>query len=971
MLLPRCLLGKVISVCATLLSACGLSWAEYVISAFNQERGGPANRINGVYSDQQGFVWLATFEGLIRFDGATHTRFNTANHPGLLGGVFALTQGHDGTIWALSSTSVLLRFDAAGIQSWQGPVTYAAERFGKLPTTPQGRPLLDDLHGFVTIDENDEWVRFLHYEWKAEIPDYYTVDPLGQLWVATRSGQLFLFGEEGKRVIDLGLSPGQPQVISALVALEDSAVVLSVNGQLAIMDCATLAIQWIDRDQLYIPQRRLRISAGSTRSEFWVASISGDVFRVREEQGQFSVKVIDLGVPGPHMVNSLHRVADGRVLIGTYDRGLLTLLPRTGVSYAPADGLGGALVNAVIDDGSGGLLIAHGRGLTQYTEGRFHSISNAVLPTGQYLLDVYRDRQGRLWTSSLSGLPIVREEDGSWRKFTEFAGLAVGGFRTFAEDNDGVLWVGAERGLVAYDNNGIRTYGVDDGMRSTFVLSLFADADNRLWFGTARGGLHVLVDGQISPIDIIDRAGRPLSQRTVFSITPDESGVLWVGVTGGLMRIRNDEVTFLDLAESLGYTTFFHVVSDHSGYFWLSTSRGLLRVPRDELVAAVETADPTRIRTLRLLTAADGLPGNAVRANSRTFRAANGFLWFGMENGLFGFQPAKIRERPTKVATYITSLEVNGEEIGGDWVHTHRSHSVAYGKNRIQIHFTSPVFIDAESTRFVAKLEGFDPDWRVLENRFIDYTNLRPGRYHFRVRLMEADPDNQELTASLALTVTPQFWQTPLFIVLFVALALVVIAGSFKFRLHFLYNRQKMLQRLVEQRTEEIQLQHAELQQTNQKLANLNQEKNEILSIVAHDLRNPLAAVESVANLLLADARKGRYSEVESLLSGQINSVEQMRELIQQLLDNKRIEQGLILATIKPVDATALFRQVARLFHHKLIQKSLRLDISGISLDSIYVAADPVLLRQVLENLLSNAIKFSLKVTPSGYALGA
>lgn len=946
-------------ISAGLLSVASAS-SQYVITQFNQRTIGPANRINGVFTDHTGFVWLATFDGLVRFDGASHVLFDASDHPALLGGVYALAEGEPGTIWTLSTSGSLIRLRSGKIHTWPMPSAMAVERIGVMQMLPNGRPLIADQDGFLTIDDDDAWVRFLQYSWGDDIPDFYEIDAMGSVWVGTRTGRIFRFQDGSMNEVHYDLPIAAAPRINGMAAFEDGSIIISINGQLAVANARSAQLEIIPAETFLLADRRLRFSRLGTGDDFWVSSISGVVYRIEKHNGTYSAGIIQLDTSGPHMVNSIELLPDGRVHIGTYDRGLLMLFPRSGRAYSVRDGLHGPIVNAIIqtpDDN--GLLIAHSLGLSWYFEGTFTPIVNEWLSHSEYLIDAFKDNMGRVWISRLALVPIVREADGTWRQAHEFEGLDIGGFRSFAQDREGTLWVGAERGIARLQNGQVSTFTAADGLNSEFILSLYPDSDGRLWIGTARAGLHLLQDGVIRRVDPIGTDAIPAPRRTVFGMMGDDKGQIWGGITGGVFLVRDGTVRFLDLFNHLGSSSFYHAVSDGKGYIWLTTSRGLLRLVQSELEAAMLAGDPELIRNTRLLTSADGLPGDALRANCRIHRAVDGTIWFGLEQGLFGLNPEQVHERPRNITTRITDIQVEGASFALIDHSAHRTLSVPAQNARIQIRYTAPVFIEADSALFSVQLEGFDPDWRITPNRFVEYTNLRPGNYRFRVRLADSDPNNTALESILLLQIPPLFWQTPWFIAGLILVALAMIALSFKLRTRYLYQQQVNLRRIVDLRTHEIQHNHELLKESHKQLAALNQEKNEILSIVAHDLRNPLGALESIAVLLKDEIEQGNVAEVQELLNAQFSSARQMRELIDQLLNDNKLEQGLVMASIEPVDVSALFRQVAIAFKHQLSEKQLRLDTSAIPVDSVWASADPVLLRQVLDNLISNAIKFS------------
>jgi signal transduction histidine kinase/DNA-binding response OmpR family regulator len=537
---------------------------------------------------------------------------------------------------------------------------------------------------------------------------------------------------------------------------------------------------------------------------------------------------------------------------------------------------------------------------------------------------------------------------------------------TLYVDRTGILWIGTySGGLDAFDPSQDRQarfthYRHDpENPRSLgegAVNSILEDRAGVLWVGTSGGGLCSLDrDAQIftcyrnDPQDLDS-----LSNNTVMAIHEDREGLLWIGTSGGLNRFAPQSGTFslYTTADGLAHDAVAGILEDGDGRLWLSTARGLSHF------------DPAT-RIFRNYTASDGLQGDSF--GSRAYhKASTGELLFGGPNGLTHFNPDDIQGNPYIPPVVVTSLRLADEPVtvGGDSplqrsILDTQDLVLSYDDRILSFEFAALSYSSPDKNRYRFKLEGFEEDWREVDSarRFATYTNLDPGDYVFRVMGSNNDGLWNEQGASIALTVTPPWWETAWFRIGLGVLAVGLILGGYRWRVRTVEARNRTLEAQVEERTKQLQVASKAAVEAQQAAEAANQAKSMFLASMSHELRTPLNAILGFAHLLARDPGiSAQQSEILDVIN---RSGEHLLGMVNDILSLSRIEAGRIELRQETFHLVQMLRDIGRMFQSRAEGKGL-----GFSLElegglPEWVQGDAGKLRQVLINLLGNAVKFT------------
>jgi signal transduction histidine kinase/DNA-binding response OmpR family regulator/streptogramin lyase len=636
-----------------------------------------------------------------------------------------------------------------------------------------------------------------------------------------------------------------------------------------------------------------------------------------------------------------------------------------------------------------------------------NDVRNKNSPGSDYVISVMEVEKGILGIGyHRGGFDLFNTKTG---KFTHHLpqknnpkSLSASSVNIVFKDHEGDWWVGTWGGGLGLYNKNAREFTwyqqnlAGRSMSNNFVHSINEDNDGNLWIGTDVG-LDVLdkKTGQITHYQNNPDDPGSLSHNIVVDILTDHAGNLWLATARGLSIFNKKNRIFKTYSEKDGLPNNMirSIEEDHKGNLWIASNRGLSKF------------DPVT-KIFRNYSIDDGLQGNQFKPHA-SYRAKDGALFFGGSNGLNFFYPDSLKDNTFIPPVYLTDLQVFNRSITvhskDSALHEHISEAkeifLAYDQSVFTLEFAALNYTLPEKNMYAYKLEGFDEEWNYVgHKRAATYTNLDPGEYTFHVRGSNNDGLWNERGTSIKITIVPPFWLTWWFKAI---IAAITVAGGFllvRARIDSMNRQKAELERLVKERTtevneqkealegqaenmqalnEQLQAQTDFLQSMNKELQNqkaeilekreeaevarqeaeqANQAKSIFLATMSHEIRTPMNGVIGMASLLADTSLTAEQQEYTEIIR---TSGESLLGVINDILDFSKIESGKMELEEKDFDLRTCIEEVLDLFADKA---------AGIGLDLIYqldndvpnqVAGDSLRLRQVLLNLVGNAIKFT------------
>ena len=750
-------------VCAGAQSADGRPEAvRYLRDTFRSDRGFPGGGVSAIAQTPDGYLWIGTERGLLRFDGL---RFEAAQ-PSAAGAlpitrVLGLTTDVDGTLWVRLQGARLVRYRQGLFEDVSTPIVLAEAGFTAMSAVQSGSVLIVGLRGGLVRARDGAFQTLVPGE---TLPNSIAISlaetPGGHVWIGTR---------------DIGL-----------FSLRDG-VVTSVPAPL--------------------PDRKINCLLPAGERDLWIGTDAG----IALWNGD-ALTTIDLpSVAGGQQVLAMIRDRDGNIWAGTA-RGLVRFDASGTITFDERNAAAGMAVTALFEDREGNLWVGSARGIERFRASAFttYASGDAGRNRGPVFVDaedrvwfapadgglswLQGSRSGRITSANLAddvvysiagdartlwigrqrgGLTqlVRRGDDVSTTTFTERDGLARGSIYAVHRSADASTWAASLTDGVSRIREGkIATYTTADGLPANSVTSMVDRPDGSTWFGTPNG-LAVFANGawQRSPI----RDALPSTD--IISLESSDD-VLWVGTAAGLVLVRDGRVQAPDGLPAALREPIHGIVDDRRGSLWVATSTRVLRVARDRLAAG--SAGDGDVREYGV---ADGLRStDAVKRFRQVATDREGRIWFSMNRGLSMIDPVLAIGSAAPAIVHLESIAADGAALD-----PRRPLRLSSPRQRITFSYAGLSLSVPERVRFKYRLDGFDRDWSepTLAREAV-YTNLNPGSYRFRVMASNSEGAWNGAEAAADMTIVPVFWQTAWFRLSAVAALALAALGFYRLHIH-------------------------------------------------------------------------------------------------------------------------------------------------------------------------------------------
>ena len=735
--------------------------AQSRFDSWTTDNGLPQNSISDIVQTRDGYLWLATYGGLVRFDGSRFVVFDRSTDGIRSQRIVRLHEDHTGTLWALTEEGMLIRYRSGRFTTFGTEHGLPESNALRIEESDDGQLWITLVDAIVRFD-GDHAVAFV----PTDFPHGITMaqPPLGfaDVWWSHDS--------TGLHVLVAGRVKTYP-IDDNLLAGVITRINIDGSGNLWVRTNTDRVLKVRDgrvdhyslRDGIPLNERIGNFYA-DRRGNIWFGEANGRVYRIRNGTSEL---MSELGLL------TLFEDREGSTWLGTNGGGLYRVRDFTFSVYSQNEGLSSNLVYPIFHDRRGTLWVGTwGGGLNRYEHGRFSAYGMAHGLPGTLITAISEDRSGRLWIASDGGLGFLQNE--RFTPYTDVTGLLRGAVAAIHEDRNGVLWFGTGDGLVRMADGGLTRYTVRDGLSNNRVIALYEDRSGALWIGTFQG-LARFAGGRF--VKYQERDG--LVGSWVRAIHQDPDGVLWVGTyDGGLYRLAGDRLTRFSRREGLHDNGVFQILEDDNGFLWMGSNRGISRVSRRELNDVAEG----RRRTITPIVfgTKDGLLSiecNGGRQPSG-WKTPDGRLWFPTMGGVAVVDPAHVRIDTTSPLALIEGLQVAGQSVDLTDMLT-----VPADASSFTIRYTAPSFIKPEEIRFRYRLAGLDDDWvEAGDARSVTYHRTPAGTYQFTVIAANHHGVWSTSGGSMRIVVLPPFWRTWWFAALSAAALFAFVAMGHEIR---------------------------------------------------------------------------------------------------------------------------------------------------------------------------------------------
>jgi signal transduction histidine kinase/ligand-binding sensor domain-containing protein len=735
---------------------------QYRIDSWTTDNGLPQVSVNSISQTRDGFIWMTTFGGLVRYDGLRFQVFNTGNTKGLRGSRFSrLEEDAEGNLWMSTEGQGLTRYKDGVFTTYTTENGLPDNFVAALWIGPEGRLVIEITGKLFTWDGQ----AFVANVPQPGEPD---ITPLHRL----KNGAAWFYEDSHLRKYENGkVTVDFPTDLAILRGYEDGAgrLWLAVDGKDTLFMMRDGKVTEYHSSNGF-PEFRMGIVIEDKSGDLWFGA--GDGLYHYDGQKFSRYSTIEGLVRG--IVTAVYQDREGTIWAGT-SGGLSRLTRRTITTYSAADGIASDNVYPIYQDSEGRIWIGSWVGLTLYENGAFRNAGKDLGVDKELIMSLLRDSRGNFWIGTWSGL-IMPEENHAHRPPPNI--LSGMNIRAIHEDKAGNIWFGTSNGLVRFDGREYKSFSQKEGLPAKGVYVLQEDRAGTLWIGT-ENGLVAYKDGSFT--SIAEKYGT--GGNIVRSIYEDADGVLWIGMyDSGIYRFKDGIFNHYTTENGLFDNGAFKIVEDDLGNFWISCNLGIYRVRKDDFndLADGRIGELTSV----LYNKRDGMLNSECNGGGQNagLRARDGRIWFPTQQGVAVLDPRTIPINTTPPPVVIESLIVDTKPID-----QYRAIELQPGQSSLEIHYSGLSFINPELVKFKYKLEGLDRDWIDAQTRRTAYySHIPPGNYTFKVLAANRDGVWNEVGASVVLSVLPPFWQTWWFLVLAAIAVTLIVFTLYRRRINLL-----------------------------------------------------------------------------------------------------------------------------------------------------------------------------------------
>jgi signal transduction histidine kinase/ligand-binding sensor domain-containing protein/CheY-like chemotaxis protein/HPt (histidine-containing phosphotransfer) domain-containing protein len=951
----------------------------------------PQGTVHTTLEDSQGYVWIGTEDGLVRYDGRELHRYSYSarDRTGLPGNfVQKIVEDANHDLW--------LAIRGSGLAHWRR----ATDSFSVLRHDPRRRDSLT-----------------------SDIVNSISLDSRGRLWVGTSDGGIDVVDPVTEHIAHFTHDSSNRDSLASNhvnTLVRDSSDTLWIGTDAGLdrlnSDERTFThYGHFDAGKGSDVTQVLRDRSGS----IWVGTQGGGLVKIDPNGHVEHIYRHDARDPGSLASDSVHALLEdggGQIWVGTtegldlFDRRLGRFAHYRHNPMDPSSLRDSDILS--LSEGSGGLLWVGTRagGVSRWNRHAWELGAQRPEWLAGSGVTAFADGQGRqLWVSSLGhGLARLNEDTGTWTTIDQVVGRADAlGDRNIMSlhlDRHGALWIGTmNAGLkVLAPNGSLRSIPVRPGdPRSTSaagIMTIHEAGDGRLWVGTYGGGVNIVdpdsgaiqqlpygkdepgtfSSGMVTAIvqdqtgnfwvgtlagglNLVDRNGRvqrvfrhdpedpsSLASNTIYALKVDAEGRLWAAPeSGGLQRIAGnsgspDSIRFMSMSSADGLTgsQIYGILADSAGRLWLSGNAGLTRYdPRDD--------------TTKSFHVEQGAQGEEFNYNA-FHQLRDGRLCFGGPGGFNVFDPTKLTEHSEPPRVALTSIAVMGKEIERKLPYWRIDEvNLAADASIVSLDFATLNYTSTRRNQLSYRMAGLTDNWIDLGTQTrISLTNLEPGDHVLEVRGATRNSDWSRVPLRLRIHRAPPAWRSPTAFAAYAALSLLLISWFVAAQ-----RQRSRDQAAAHARLEaEVASRTRALRETNRQLEEAAQARSSILARMSHELRTPMNGVVGMTELLL---RTPQSATQERLTRTIRSSADLLLHILNDLLDLSKAQADKIRLEQIPIDLGLVLEESAALFAGSARDKSIELTVCPPINPTTTLLGDPLRIRQILLNLIGNAVKFT------------
>jgi ligand-binding sensor domain-containing protein/signal transduction histidine kinase/DNA-binding response OmpR family regulator len=828
---------------------------NYNFYNYSTENGLPTNDYQYLYQDSYGFLWLASFDGLFRWDGYTFKKYY-----------------HDEKdSRSLDNNIVYSIYEDSQKRLWIGTIEglnlydYATDKFTRCTIRKKGEripinSILEDQHHQLWLGTSNGLCRYNyetnHAEWFFNHVDddvifCMTVDAFGNIWTGTFNSGIRKFNPFSKTFLSYKHINGDihslcsNRIKSILADKENKIWVGTEDRGISVLSNNGVIVNQYDNfsKENSISHNNIICLYEDKNQTIWIG-VSRDVAYYIDKGHSVPTALTNNAQNNNHdkliSISSIREDKFSNIWFASNTYGLFytnnnkNTFKNYSQNLNTIKGLKSTVITCFYEDKKGLIWLGtNGSGLLKF-DPLHHSFSMCNIPSlnGQAINDIKGDKRGKIWIATWGeGIkqldPVTNQVTNYLNDPANNNSLISNNVKALLPD-DSLIWIGSHgEGLAAYDTKHNRFINYKNNSSIPFQMHdpawinhLFKDSQKRLWISTYSGVF--VFDGKKLSHFVHTTESSSISSNSVNMVTEDNTGKIWIISELGLDQFDNTSKRFIRFTAKYNLPeTMKAIVVDRNNRLWISSNEGIISFDQQKM-------------QIKRYDANDGLQGNTFFQKS-VLKGENGMLYFGSPKGMNVFNPDSLKPVHLPSFFYFTNLYIYNKlqrpgETGSPLKQVLSftdTLTLTQKQSYFSIEFTAINLYAPAKTEYSYKLEGMHDQWIDIQaERKVSFTNLEPGNYTLKIRYTDADGEWQKVTNNLYIVILPQWWQTWWFKILALLFCASAVVGVFYLRVASIRKRNKFLKAEVAKRTHQLNETNSNLIEQNDEIK-LQKEKLE------------------------------------------------------------------------------------------------------------------------------------------------
>lgn len=929
------------------------------------EEGLPQASVETIVQDEKGYIWLGTNDGLARYNGYEFETYRNEIdvENSIIGNyIVNLNTDRNNNLWAATTDGLSkINLDTYDIRNYDDDDGFVSTTITYVLVTKENKILVGTAEGLYIYDnENDKFIRILYEEENEEISKIYCLaeDSLGYIWIGSEDGLRKIKIDSEYKCISYKFINIINDGIYDVFCDNEKVYVGTFQSGLYKFDMENNdEFKIYNMDDYDIPSNSIQRIYKDSRGILWIGTQNGLV-KANLDEKMFSTYINQDFDRHSLIDNEVYAIIEdksGLMWVGTYG-GVGCFDAENKIRHYKVNpysevSLKDNMIHGIYEDDNGLIYLGTNQSginvldeknkkvdvIDKNTSG-MNLISNTITDICGY--DKY------VFAGTNEGLSIIDTVNKTSESYDGVNGLNIKKIKSLYVDSRGYLWIGTINGLYKMDIETRKITNLSDifdnnKITDKYIECIYEDKEGVMWFGSFLGGGLTKYDPRTNSVKNYAHIDgeNSLSNGSVRTIVQDNEGYLWIGTSGGLNRfdINKEEFIKYTTLDGLSNNTVYGILLDSSDNLWMSTNYGISYFNKKE----------KRFSNLNIN---DGLQSNEFNGASY-FKRKDGELLFAGINGLNIINPDDVISDK-----YVTNVKFDRFKLNGVEIDRINNKVFKYNENNIEIKLFVDDYKYAKNIKYYYSIKGDGNEWLPMDSNTITLSNLKPGKYEFRVKAKNSNGIYSEEN-SLSFEILPIFWKSPTAIVLYILLSLLFLG----FIIYVKNKKMNILNSMVDLRTKEL---HEEMEKNKKlfdRVIKLEKNKNSYLVNISHELRTPLNVLSSTEQVIRELNKKDEHIEKDRInhyMDITKANVARLLKLINDIVDSSKIEHGNYNIRIEKNDIVYIVEETVLALKDYIESKGIELIVDP-QIEECIIDCDKVEIERCIVNLVNNASKFT------------